>query len=151
MPSSLTDPGHAPDDADLRAALGAARPAWDAILAYLAGREGLTREWKFYAGGHGWQLKIKDKKAAVLYLIPRDGSFLAAMPLKDAAVAALPGTDLPADVIRAIQTAKPAVEGRPARIEVTGARQADIVKTLLALALATRQQAPARSEQIVVS
>ena len=144
MPSSLTDKSRTPADADLDAALGAARRAWDAIVAELASRDGLTRRWKFYAGGHGWQLQIRDRKSAVMYLIPKAGSFVAALPLRDDAVAALADSDLPADVIRAIQTARPAPEGRPARIEVTGVRQVPIVRTLLALRLASRPPAAAR-------
>jgi hypothetical protein len=141
MPSSLTDKRRPPDDAALNAVLGVARRAWDAILAELAPRTGLTSQWKFYAGGHGWQLQVRDRKSTVLYLIPGDGSFVAAMALNDAAVGTLPDSGMPANVIRAIQAAKPAMEGRPARIEVTGARQVPTVKALLALKLAGKQQA----------
>jgi uncharacterized protein DUF3788 len=144
MPSSLTDQRRPPDDAALHAVLGASRRAWDAILAALAPRDGLTPQWKFYAGGHGWQLQIRDRKSTVLYLIPGDGRFVAALALNDAAVAALADSGLPADVIRAIEAAKPAMEGRPARIEVTGARQVATVTALLGLKLASRQPAAVR-------
>jgi hypothetical protein len=141
VPSSLTDQRRPPDDAALGAVLGPARRAWDAILAEFAPRDGLTPQWKFYAGGHGWQLQIRDRKSAVLYLIPGNASFVAAMALNDAAVAALADSGLPDDVMRTVQGAKPAMEGRPARIEVSGARQVPIVKALLALKLAGRRRA----------
>jgi hypothetical protein len=144
MAGSLLDQTHEPDDDELHAALGGTKPHWDAILGHLDTLDGVIRDWKFYGGGHGWQLKARDRKAALLYLIPKVGTFVAALPLNDAAVRSLPDTKLPSDVIAAIQAARPAMEGRPARIEVTAAKHVKIVKTLLAISRAARPGAAAK-------
>ncbi|HEU4729433.1 MAG TPA: hypothetical protein VFT22_16140 [Kofleriaceae bacterium] len=94
MPSDLTDKARQPDDAALRAVLGKAKPHRDAIIAAVEPIPGVVRERKFYAGGHGWQLKLRDRTAALAYLIRHAGSVLAALPLSDPAVAALADSDV---------------------------------------------------------
>jgi len=143
VPRSLGARRSQPADAALAAALGASRPHWDTIVARVDAAGGLRREWKFYAGSHGWQLKIRDARSALLYLIPRDGRFVAALPLNAEAVAALPGSGLPVELVAAITTAKPSPEGTPARIEVTGTTQVRTVEALIAISLASRRSARA--------
>jgi hypothetical protein len=135
--SCFDDKTRAPDDARLSAALGKAFRHWQAILAHLeAARPGLAREWKFYGAKLGWQLKVADRKRAVVYLVPHEGGFLAAMALSDAAVAAVRASRaLPAELVREIEAAKQFPEGRPARVEVTAARHAETVKQLLSVKL----------------
>jgi hypothetical protein len=130
------DKSHAPDEASLAAALGKAKAHWDAIVRHAEKEcDGLLREWKFYGKKYGWQLKFSDKRRAVLYLIPHRNSFLAAMALSPEAVGALREHDLPAALVREIEDAKAAPEGRPARVEVSSKKDADLVRQLLAIKL----------------
>jgi hypothetical protein len=123
-----------PDDAALAKALGKSRTHWDALLAYLD-EAGVAREWKFYGAKYGWQVKAASKKSAVLYMIPHEGSFLAAIALKGRAIEAVRASNLPPELIKEIENAKEYAEGRPARIEVANKKQADIVKQLVAFKL----------------
>jgi UDP-N-acetylmuramyl tripeptide synthase len=133
----FTDGGTPPDDASLAAALGRAKRSWDALLAHLdEAHRDLRRSWRFYGPRHGWQLKVEAKKRAVLYLIPAEGRFTAALALRDAAIAALPALGVPRDLIREIESGKAFPEGRPARVQVTGAAQLAIVRKLIAAKLA---------------
>jgi hypothetical protein len=133
MAGGRTNP---PDDATLEQALGTTKKLWNAIVAHLDSLpNGLAREWKYYGKKHGWQMKVTDGKRAVLYLIPHDGSFRAALALNDQAVAALPSQKIPPSFVREITTAKAYPEGRPARVEVTGTGDLTVVKKLLALKL----------------
>jgi hypothetical protein len=124
-----------PDDAALAKVLGKSRTHWDALLAYL-GEAGVAREWKFYGAKYGWQIKAANKKSAVLYMIPHEGSFLAALALKSKAVEAVRASNLPAGLIKEIESAKEYAEGRPARVEVATKSQAEMVKRLVAIKLA---------------
>jgi hypothetical protein len=127
-----------PDDATLEQALSTTKKLWDAIVAHLDSLpNGLVREWKFYGKKHGWQMKVTDGKRAVLYLIPHDGSFRAALALNDQAAAALQSQKIPPSLVREITTAKAYPEGRPARVNVTRRSDLTVVKKLLALKLRT--------------
>jgi uncharacterized protein DUF3788 len=134
--SSFIDKATRPDDAALARALGKSKPWWDSIIRHLEGAcDGVVPEWKFYGPKYGWQLKLVHKKRALLYMIPRDGRFTAALALRPGAVAALPSSGLPEALIHDIETARPSSEGRPARIEVTARKEVEMVKTLVALKL----------------
>jgi hypothetical protein len=135
MQVTFDDKTRGPDDAALGRALGKAKKSWDDIVEHVKGLPGVSREWKFYGKKYGWQLKVADTKRALLYLVPHAGGFLAALALNDKAVAALRPQNLPASLIREIETAKAYPEGRPARIEVTNTKDAALVKKLLALKL----------------
>ncbi len=138
MSSVLLDKATKPDDTSLSKALGKSKPHWDAIIARVVDEHPeLTREWKFYGAKHGWQLRIARKKAVVLYMIPHQGSFLAALALKEPALAVLRSSGFLAGLVAEIDGAKANVEGRPARIEVTRKGQVDIVLRLLELKLIT--------------
>jgi hypothetical protein len=129
-------PEPAPGPPELSLLLGKARTAWDALRTFLDGLEGVTGEWKFYGEKHGWQLKLVAHKRALLYLIPRDGRFTAALALRDPAIATLRAAGIPDAVVREIEAAKPSPEGKPARVEVRGARELPLVKKLVAAKLA---------------
>ena len=130
------DKAHKPTDKRLATALGKAKKCWDAVLGGVdRAPTRLGREWKFYGARFGWQLKVTDGKRAVLYLVPREGGFLATMALSERAVAAVRASDLPPTLVNEIESAKVLPEGRPARIEVTSAKQLEVVRQLLAIKL----------------
>ena len=133
-----------PDDATLAQTLGKSKNVWDAIVDHIDKLpNGLVRNWKFYGTKYGWQMKVTDGKRAVLYLIPHEGSFLAALALNDKAVAALRSQRIPSRLLREITTGKAYPEGRPARIEVTSQRDVAVVKKLLGIKLRTHHPSQA--------
>jgi hypothetical protein len=123
-----------PDDVALARALGKVKPHWDALVEHLEA-VGATQEWKHYGAKHGWQLKAAKQRAAVLYMIPHERSFMAALALKGKAVEAALSSDLPSDLIHAIETAREYAEGRPARVEVKTKADVAVVMRLLAIKL----------------
>ena len=122
-----------PEASELSAALGRSQPLWEALVEGLPA--GLVPEWKFYGAKHGWQLKVLKGKRAVLYLIPHDGYFTAAVALNARALAALGGSGLPPDLVREIEDGPKLPEGKAARIQVTTRAQLAQVRTLLDLKL----------------
>jgi hypothetical protein len=125
---------------ELSRLLGKARKPWDALRAHLEGLEGVASEWKFYGARHGWQLKVVAQRRALLYLIPREGRFTAALALRADAIAALRSSGVPAKLVREIEAARESPEGKPARVEVSGMRELAVVKTLIAVKLATARR-----------
>lgn len=120
---------------DLTPLLGKAKPAWDALCKFLAEAPGTTSEWKFYGAKYGWQLKVTAKRRALVYLIPREGRFTAALALRDDAIEALRAARFPAERLREIDEARASTEGKPARIEVTGVPDLRLVKMLVSAKL----------------
>jgi hypothetical protein len=125
---------------ELARLLGAAREPWDALRAHLDGLDGVACEWKFYGEKYGWQLKVVAQRRALLYLIPRPDHFTAALALRPDAIEAVRASGLPAKLLREIEQAREAPEGRPARVEVRGMRELAVVKTLIAAKLTGRRR-----------
>lgn len=138
MSSVFVDKDARPDQAALDRVLGETSGLVEELLAYSAEvKPGLKQEWKFYGKKHGWQLKVFDRRRAAFYLIPHEGSFLAGMALRPPAVEAVKGSDLPQALIDEIANAKAYREGTPARVEVTGPAEAELVKRLMTFKLTT--------------
>jgi hypothetical protein len=125
-----------PDDSVLTAMMGKAKKHWDTLINWFNEEHpGLIQEWKFYGEKYGWQLKIVDKKRAILYMIPHQGNFMAALALKEKAIASLKESNLPASLIKEIENAKAVPEGKPARVEVKSKEHVDLVMKLIAIKL----------------
>jgi len=120
---------------DLVVLLGACRPWWDALRAFLDELRGVTCAWNHCGAKHGAQLKATANKRALVYLIPRAGCFTAAVALRDPAIAALRATKFPAPRLRDIERARASPEGRPARVVVTGPRELAWAKQLVLVEL----------------
>ena len=144
MTTSVGGRSNPPDDVTLAQTLGKTKNVWNAVVDHIDRLpNGLVRKWKFYGTKYGWQMKVTDGKRAVLYLIPHEGSFLAALALNDQAVAALRSQKIPLPLLREITTAKTYPEGRPARIEVTTKSDLTVVKKLLAIKLRVHRRSRA--------
>ncbi len=125
-----------PMDAALARSLGKNKKHWDAIDDHVANAcDGLECEWKFYGAKHGWTYKVTRKKKAVLYMIPHGKNFTASMALREKAIEAARGSNIPSELVAEIEAAKAYPEGRPARIEVTSQKKVGIVKKLIAIKL----------------
>ncbi|MHC4470886.1 MAG: DUF3788 domain-containing protein [Planctomycetota bacterium] len=136
-PSAFCDKSKVPHDDEVAEVLGRARGNWDALRAHLAETcDPLIEAWKFSGKKYGWALKLEHKKRAVLYLTPMKGLFRAGAALGDKAVAAARESDLPPDVVEAIDSAKKYMEGRPVRIEVRNEKDLAVVKKIAAIKLA---------------
>lgn len=120
---------------DLLRLLGKAGGAWTELRGFLDELDGVTSEWKFYGEKHGWQLKAATKKRALLYLIPREGRFTAAVALREEAIIALRAAGFPEERVREIEQARGSIEGRPARVDVTGRGDLGLVKQLVSVKL----------------
>ena len=123
-----------PGDGDLAAALGMAKPLWDALIADLAREHGIAPEaWNSYSPKAGWTLPLRLGKRRIVYLSPGRGEFLASFALGDKAVAAAAKSRLPKKTLQLIAEARRYAEGTAVRIAVRNAGDVATVKALAAI------------------
>ncbi len=135
--SAFDDPKAPPSDRDLSQRLGAAAPAWSALLSKLRQDvDGLDEVWGFAGAKFGWSLRVRRKERVLLYLTPSDGSFLAGIVLGEKAVAAARGAGLPDALLARIEAAPRYAEGRGLRIPLGPGDDVEPIRRLVALKLA---------------
>ena len=120
-----------PDEKALASALGASHVVWKILVEDLKNELKLdTAEWHTSSVKLGWSLRLQLKRRNIVYLGPRDGSFLASFVLGDKAVAAARKSPLPPEALKLIADAKRYAEGTGVRIAVTKPGDIEVVKTL---------------------
>jgi hypothetical protein len=88
-------------------------------------------EWNFPGKKYGWSFRIKDKRRAIVYLLPRDGEFLAAFVFGGKAFEVIKKSDVSAQIISDLGSAKVYAEGRGVRIPVPdSSAQKDIFRLI---------------------
>ena len=130
--SIFMDKSQVPTDAELRGLLGDKYKLWMEIRdrVYEKYPEGIE-EWNFPGKKYGWSFRIKDKRRAIVYLLPRDGEFLAAFVFGGKAFEVIKESDVSAQIISDLESAKVYAEGRGVRIPVPdSSAQEDIFKLI---------------------
>ncbi len=121
-----------PGEHDLAAALGETYAHWCFLRDHVTGSiSGTTGEWNFPGMKYGWNYRIKDKRRAVIYLLPRDKYFLAAMVFGPKATNEILAGDIAHSIREELRNARPYAEGRGIRIEIRdGKLLPDILKLI---------------------
>lgn len=136
-PNLFTDKTHAPESDELAIALGCSIDSWNELRGRIAIQHApVSEEWIFGGKNHGWSLRLKQKKRAVLYLTPCPGFFRVGLAMGEKAVRAALQQDLPASVIDLIERAPKYAEGRGIRIEIRTANDLATVEALAAIKMA---------------
>ena len=126
-----------PSDADVAAALGPAKAAWDRFLNDLAQELDVNvHEWKCHSPKWGWSLRVKRKARTIVWLSPCAGGFNVAFIFGDRAVKAARTSKLPARIVKALDEATKYPEGTGIRLHVKHARDVGALKKLAAIKLA---------------
>jgi tRNA U38,U39,U40 pseudouridine synthase TruA len=120
--SVFTEKACVPSDADLRSALGATYSAWqhirDEVVKKYPDAESV---WAFSGAKYGWSFRMKDKKRAILYLLPRQSYFKVAFVFGQKAFKSIvDNAAISRDIKRELEAAKVYAEGRGIRIDVKG-------------------------------
>lgn len=130
-PSSAHNSG-APGDDELVKLLGRSQAAFQALV---HDRAGATCEWKRYSKKGPWVLKVSEGERTLFYLIPQANQFEMTVVLGQRATdAALAGRVRP-ELHATIRSAKPYVEGRPVKVEVSSKEGLPGVEELVAVKL----------------
>jgi hypothetical protein len=108
-----------PTDKDLADKLDHKYELWkqihDMVLSKYPG--GLA-EWNYPGKKYGWSFRIKDKRRAIIYLLPRNQYFKVAFVFGDKAVHEIMESKISNDIKTAIGQATKYAEGRGIRIDV---------------------------------
>ncbi|MGD8898111.1 MAG: DUF3788 family protein [Acidobacteriota bacterium] len=135
MASKTTGPDGPPSDAQVRRALGPARPAWDALLDPARKR---TTEWRRYSKKHPWSLRVFEGKRTVLWLGPGDGELRVVVIVGEKAVAKGLAGPLSQRLKRELRVAPAYPEGRVLRYRMRSAARVRDVERLVDLKLGRR-------------
>ncbi len=74
--SIFMDLSKKPETADFEIPLGNTYPIWIEIRNFVLEKYPTAiEEWHISVKKYGWIFRIKDKKRAIIYLLPRDGFF----------------------------------------------------------------------------
>jgi hypothetical protein len=122
---------------ELEVALGSTYSFWQKIVVkvYSFYPDGKP-EWNFPGKNYGWSFRIKDKRRAILYLLPRKGYFKAAFIFGDKAVAHIMQTNISEKIKTALQEARKYAEGRGVQIDINSAEDMTDIPQLIEIKLA---------------
>jgi hypothetical protein len=95
-----------------------------------------VREWNSYSPKAGWSLRLKRKARTIVWLGPREDSFIAAFILGDKAMRAARAAKLPQRIVKIMNEAPKYPEGTGVRIALKTPKDLAAVKTLAAIKLA---------------
>ena len=136
-PNAFINKPKQPTDAELAAALGPAKAAWNQLLTDLDQEFGVNvHEWNSYSLKAGWSLRVKRKARTIVWLAPCPGCFRVAFILGDKAVLAARQAKLPRRILKMINDAKRYAEGTGLRLEVKSSKDIGTLKKLAAIKLA---------------
>ena len=125
-----------PTDDDLRAVLGKRINLWHEIIQFVLFKYPKnTKEWSYPGNKYGWNFRIKDKKRAIIYLLPRDGFFRVAFVFGQKATDAIMRTDISELIKNELDAAQVYAEGRGIRIDVKDNSVMDDIKKLVEIKL----------------
>ncbi|HBH22915.1 MAG TPA: hypothetical protein DDY13_05770 [Cytophagales bacterium] len=117
--SIFTDKQQIPNDQELSKALGPTYPLWQQIEAmvmqhYPSGK----MEWNYPGKKYGWSYRIKDKRRAILYFLPREGYFKVAFVFGQKATDEIIASGVNDIVKEELASARVYAEGRGVTIKV---------------------------------
>ena len=135
--SIFIDNTYKPEQKDLIAALGKTYNLWQDIinLVYLKYPNAVS-DWNFPGQKYGWSFKIKDKKRAIIYLLPRDKQFMVAFNFGQEAFKKIMASKISEEIKHSLESAKVYAEGRGIRIEVRNQKPLKDISQLIDIKLA---------------
>lgn len=133
--SIFTDKEKAPDEKELANALGKSYDWLSELKALITEHvPDAKEEWNY--SKMGWNYRIKDKKRAIMYVMPYDKYFKASFVFGAKATEQALADNISPSIKDIITTAKVYAEGRGFRVDVTSKKIAADVKRLVAIKLA---------------
>ena len=135
--SIFSDKASLPSDEILIEKLDSTYMLWTQIQEYVLERypNGLC-EWNFPGKKYGWSFRIKDKRRAIIYLLPRDKYFKVAFVFGQKATDIILSSDITESIKTELAQAKKQTEGRGIGIEVNDGSKIKDIKKLVDIKLA---------------
>jgi hypothetical protein len=121
-----------PTNADLKLALNSNYDLWIEIRDFVFEKyPKATEEWNYPGKNFGWSFRIKDKKRAIIYLLPRENYFKAAFNFGQKAYELILQSDISSEIKTELENARVYAEGRGIRIEVKDESILNDIKKLI--------------------
>jgi len=119
--SLFPDKSAKPTENDLVEHLGSTFDLWKQIHDYVLDKypNGFC-EWNYPGKKYGWSYRIKDKRRAIIYFLPREGYFKVAFIFGQKAYDVIMESDVSQAIKADLSQARKYAEGRGIRIEVRG-------------------------------
>ncbi len=129
--------GLIPTDQDLIENLGTTYALWHQIQEFVLDQhpKGL-KEWNYPGKKYGYSYRIKDKKRAILYFLPRKNYFEVAFVYGQKATDLIMESDISLEIKNKLIKARKYAEGRGIRIEVKNDLNITDIKKLVEIKLA---------------
>lgn len=132
--SVFMNPDIHPTEAEMQDKLDGSYEIWKFIESHVLGENPiLIAEWNFGGKKFGWNFRIKDKKRAIIYMLPREGFFKVAFVFGDKAFEAVMQSSVLEQIKNDLASAKKYAEGRGVRIEVKGKSVVDDILQLVGI------------------
>ncbi len=133
----FTEKGLIPTDQDLIKNLGTTYALWHQIQEIVLDQypKGL-KEWNYPGKKYGYSYRIKDKKRAILYFLPRKNYFEVAFVFGQKATDIIMASDIAVEIKNELIKARKYAEGRGIRIEVKNDLNITDIKKLVEIKLA---------------
>lgn len=125
-----------PNEDELAKKLGSVYKLWQEIYNFVLGKysKGVS-DWNFPGKKYGWNFRIKDKKRAIIYLLPRENYFKVAFVFGDKATNEIMASEISESIKNELQAARKYVEGRGIRIDVKDESVISDIKKLVEIKL----------------
>jgi len=125
-----------PTDKDLAGKLESNYELWKQIHKLVLSKypNGLA-EWNFPGKKYGWSFRIKDKKRAIIYLLPREGFFKVAFVFGDKAIIDIMDSQISNEIKTELNQVTKYAEGRGIRIDVTNVSILSDIEQLIVIKL----------------
>ena len=130
--SIFTDKTHTPQDADLEKILSQTYLIWISIKKFVLAKSGsITEQWNNSGTSSGWGFRLRDKKRAIVYMIPCEGYFKIGLVFGEKATQEALNSDISEEIKTIIKTAKVYAEGRGFRIDIKDTGLLEDIKKLI--------------------
>ncbi|WP_321322509.1 DUF3788 domain-containing protein [Labilibaculum sp.] len=135
--SIFTDKTAEPTQKGLQEQLASLYPLWEQIAESVRKKyPNPKEEWNYPGKNYGWSFRLKDKKRAIIYLLPRQGYFKAAFVFGQKAMDQVMAGDIDAAIKEDLAGAKKYAEGRGLSIEVHNAKPINNIEKLIDIKIA---------------
>ncbi|MCD7898751.1 MAG: DUF3788 domain-containing protein [Bacteroides sp.] len=132
----FTDKAITPTDKDLAEKLEATYSLWVKLVEYvMAQYPAATSQWSYSGQKSGWHFRLKDKKRAILYFLPREGFFKVSMVFGEKATSEILSSNVAKDIKNGLEQAVKYAEGRGIQIEIKDDCLINDIQTLINIKL----------------
>ena len=133
----FTDKKSMPNNDNLLEVLGETYPLWHLIREYAHLKyPNAIDEWHYPGEKYGWSFRVKDKKRAILYFLPREKFFKVALVFGQKAMDAIMQSSISVDIKKELEAARVYAEGRGIRLEVKNESIINDIKKLIDIKIA---------------